>query len=32
MKNKFIREQIDILKGEGHNWDLLSTSSLYKKN
>ena len=31
MKNKFIREQIDILKGEGHDWDLLSTSALYKK-
>ena len=24
-------ELIDILKGEGHDWDLLSTSALYKK-
>lgn len=31
MGNRFIRERIDLLKGEGHEWDLLTTSSLYKK-
>ena len=32
MKNRFIRERIDLKKGEGHDWDLLCTSSLYKEN
>ena len=31
MENSFIREQIDLQKGEGHEWDLLNASSLYKK-
>lgn len=31
MENMFIRDRIDLLKGEGHDWDILSPSSLYKK-
>lgn len=31
MNNRFIQEQINIAKGEAKEWDLLSTSLLYKE-
>ena len=29
--NRFVRNQIDVVNGEAHDWDLLNVNSLYKE-